>query len=148
MKRREMRSRSVRVNAVTANAAALAAIVLVGTANAQPPAPLQAAPRRPVYSPYLNLNRAGASTAQNYFGLVRPELEFRSGLNQLRQDTQALATGLAATQPGGELTTGHASGYMTHLRYYGTNGSGANGGTRGATAAPVGGGGRGAHAKR
>jgi hypothetical protein len=40
---------------------------------------------RSPFSPYLNLLRRGNSTAFNYYGLVRPELEFRGADNQFRQ---------------------------------------------------------------
>lgn len=39
---------------------------------------------RPAYSPYLNLLRPG-NTALNYYGLVRPEQEFRSTNQQFQQ---------------------------------------------------------------
>jgi hypothetical protein len=96
--------------------------------SAQPPAPLSPPARRPAYSPYLNLNRPGGTAVQNYYGLVRPEIEFRNNYAQLRQDTQALAAGIAAAPPGGELSTGHSFGYMTHLKYFGTNRAGGAGG--------------------
>ena len=99
----------------------LAALAMSAAASAQTPY-FQESPRRPAFSPYLNLTRSGGGLAQNYYGLVRPELEFRRNDNLLRNDTQALAYGLAAasTAPG-ELQTGHPVGYMTHLKYYGTN---------------------------
>jgi hypothetical protein len=40
---------------------------------------------RSPFSPYLNLLRRGNSTAFNYYGLVRPELEFRGADSQFRQ---------------------------------------------------------------
>lgn len=107
-----------------ATMAVVTALLTVGVSAAQPPAPLRDAPRRPVYSPYLNLNRGGGTTTQNYFGLVRPEIEFRNNVNQLRRDTQAISTGMAAPPPDADLETGHSTGYMTHLRFFGTNGSG------------------------
>jgi hypothetical protein len=39
---------------------------------------------RPAFSPYLNLLRRGNSTLSNYYGLVRPELDFRRADTQLR----------------------------------------------------------------
>src|SRR5262245_21876578 len=85
--------------------AVLTTMIVASVAAAQPPAPLRDAPRRPVYSPYLNLNRSGGTLAQNYYGLVRPEIEFRNNVNQLRRDTQAIATGLSAPPPASELET-------------------------------------------
>ena len=104
----------------------LFAVVVVtmatGAALCQPPTPYGGYGRRPSYSPYLNLTRPGGGPAQNYYGLVRPEFEFRNDVFQLRRDAQSIASSLAAPQPSQELATGHATGYMTHLRYFGTNG--------------------------
>ena len=35
---------------------------------------------QPVFSPYLNLLRRGTNPAVNYYGLVRPEIDFRNSL--------------------------------------------------------------------
>jgi hypothetical protein len=130
------------VNRTTAIAALLAAGTLLEAAVAQPPAPLREPLRRPSYSPYLNLTRPGGGPVQNYYGLVRPQVDFQNNLNQLRRDTQSIATGLAESQPTGELLTGHATGFMTHSRYFGTNGAGARGGATGrAGSTTMGGGG-------
>ena len=40
---------------------------------------------QPRVSPYQNLFRFGASTANNYYNLVKPEIEFRSSIQQLRR---------------------------------------------------------------
>lgn len=57
-----------------------------------PPAP--AVPYRPPVSPYLNLLNRQTNPAINYFGIVRPQLQFgqaiqqqQAELNQLRQQT-------------------------------------------------------------
>lgn len=42
---------------------------------------------RPTYSPYLNLLRNGNSTLQNYYGLVRPELDIRNAAANLQQQS-------------------------------------------------------------
>lgn len=80
----------------------------------------------PRTSPYLNLLRGGSSPGVNYYGLVRPELEFRSSIGQLRQQTQLnqqAITGLQNVQPG-PLTTGHQFGFMTHSIYFQNLGGG------------------------
>ncbi|MBY0457645.1 MAG: hypothetical protein K2V38_09930, partial [Gemmataceae bacterium] len=61
--------------------AAVVAVVLSGAGAfaQQPGAPIQ----RPPYSPYLNLLRTGGTTAQNYYGLVRPEIQARQALQGL-----------------------------------------------------------------
>jgi len=110
------------------------AIIETSNASAQPPAPGREPLRRPGYSPYLNLTRPGGGAVQNYYGLVRPEVQLREGINQLRQDAQTLAAGMAAAPSDAELATGHPTGYMTHLRYFGTNRG--SGGAAGANAPP------------
>ena len=40
---------------------------------------------RPVFSPWLNLNRTDAPVATNYYGLVRPEFNALSSFQQLYQ---------------------------------------------------------------
>jgi len=85
-----------------------------GPANAQPPG----APRGP-YSPYLNLARPG-NPAINYYGLVRPEQEFRSGIAGLRNQVGALNQEVNAMRPGATapLQTGHPVAFMNYSHYY------------------------------
>jgi hypothetical protein len=71
----------------------------------------------PPFSPYLNLLRRGNPVYLNYYGLVRPELEFRNAVVGLQQQITAnqqgisdlaTATGLVATgHPTQFLNTGH-----------------------------------------
>lgn len=95
---------------------AVAILVLgSGTALAQP----AAGTYRPPVSPYLNLARPG-SPGINYYGLVRPQQEFRNGLQQLQQQSnnQPQVTG---SQPE-DLVTGHGSHYMNFSHYFGGQG--------------------------
>jgi hypothetical protein len=69
-----------------------------------------------VYSPYLNLLRPGGTLTQNYFGLVRPELDLRNAAGTLQQQVyqndqslNALAYGNAGYYP---LVTGHAASFL------------------------------------
>ena len=72
---------------------------------------------RPAFSPYLNLLRPGTSTTLNYYGLVRPQQEFRGGIGTLQTELQGVGTALnrlsyqdaAPTQE-----TGHPVGFLTH----------------------------------
>jgi hypothetical protein len=85
---------------------------------------------RPAVSPYLNLLRGGASPAFNYTTLVRPELDFRSSLGNLQNQTllnQQAITGLAQGGPAGPLVTGAQAGFQTHLQYFQTMTGGAAG---------------------
>jgi hypothetical protein len=79
---------------------------------------------RPPVSPYINLLRGGSSGGVNYYGLVRPEIEFRSGIQRNQQQIaagQQSVTELTA----GLSTTGHSTRYMTHWNYFLNNGVGA-----------------------
>jgi len=72
---------------------------------------------RPAVSPYINLTRQGASGGVNYYGLVRPDIQFRSGILQNQQEiatSQQAIANLGATP----LTTGHHVGFMTQWRYF------------------------------
>jgi hypothetical protein len=89
----------------------------------------------PVYSPYLNLFRNGSFT-QNYWGLVRPEFEFRGavqGLQQQAATSDQAINGLevASTLP----TTGHPSRFLSTGRYF-LNSGGQVGAGRGSVAGP------------
>ena len=84
---------------------------------------------RPYVSPYINLLRGGTTAGINYYGIVRPEVDFRTGINQLQQQTQLnqqLITGLASTTLGPP-TTGHPVGFQNHLTYFQNLGGGAQG---------------------
>jgi hypothetical protein len=88
--------------------AVVAASLGAGEVRGQPPPP--------GYSPYLNLARPG-NPGTNYYGLVRPQVEFRNDLQQLQRNTTRLQTGVSQLT-GGELTTGHPAGFMYFGGYY------------------------------
>jgi hypothetical protein len=77
---------------------------------------------QPTFSPYLNIVRPGASTAVNYFGIVRPELAFRGSIGQLQTDVdtnrQLITTGRDAAGGPAGLTTGHASVFLNTGGYF------------------------------
>jgi hypothetical protein len=79
---------------------------------------------RPVVSPYINLLRAGSSGGVNYYGLVRPEIEFRSGIQRNQQQISASQQSYSELTAGLS-TTGHPTRYMTHWSYFMNNGVGA-----------------------
>lgn len=87
-------------------------------------------------SPYLNLLRSGSSPAVNYYGLVRPAIDFQNNLNNLQQQVQNLpspGTGMG-TDPFGPLVTSGRVRYLNTGSYFlngnqagslrGTSGSG------------------------
>jgi hypothetical protein len=74
----------------------------------------------PAYSPYLNLARPG-NAANNYYGLVRPQIDFQNQVNTLQQQYGVLSRDVnapAADQVLPPPTTGHAAQFMNYSRYY------------------------------
>lgn len=63
-----------------------------------PPAPPVFPMNRPVISPYLNLLRQGSSPANNYFNLVRPQIDFNNSINQLQRQTAANRSAIAGIE--------------------------------------------------
>jgi hypothetical protein len=78
---------------------------------------------RPAVSPYINLLRAGSSAGVNYYGLVKPDIEFRTGI---QRNQQQIATNQQSVTEftAGISTTGHPTRYMTHWNYFMNNGVG------------------------
>jgi hypothetical protein len=92
----------------------------------------------PTYSPYLNLNRRGGTLSQNYFGIVRPEIDFRQNLQQLNQ--QVSYNQQAIADIGNQIlpATGHTILFNNTSHYFGNlsgpgGGTGAGGGKGGGT---------------
>src|SRR5262245_36403130 len=64
-------------------------VLAAGPVGSQGPANLN--PRQnPKFSPYLNLLRQGSDPAINYYGIVRPEITFRSSIQRLQQEQATL----------------------------------------------------------
>ena len=101
-------------------AAVLAALVFCSGALAQYPGQVRPSASSPTYSPYLNLLRPG-NTANNYYGLVRPQIDFQNQVNVLQQQYGTLnreINAAPADQPLPPATTGHAAQFMSYSRYY------------------------------
>ncbi len=99
--------------------------VLAGGAIAGAQTPSLVPSARPTFSPWLNLNRPGTNPVLNYYGLVRPQMTYNSSILQLQQETHGLQQqqqdlSRAAAEP---LPTGHATGFMTHTKYFLTKGA-------------------------
>jgi len=77
----------------------------------------QPPPSTPTFSPYLNLLRRG-NPAVNYYGLVRPEQQWRNAVGQLQQNVQGLDTAVAEGQAAGTLTTGHATQFQNLSHFF------------------------------
>ena len=112
-------------------AAVVAACGSASPALAQyPPQPWRPGPAisQPVVSPYLNLLRPG-NLAVNYYGLVRPEIEFNQSINRLSSQLNAVGQ-LAQSETGGlgGLATGHPISFMNYSHYYPQTRGGMGGG--------------------
>src|SRR3954469_12280831 len=100
--------------------AALTAAPLIAAAP-RPHPPLGPRPltgvNTPPVSPYLNLLRPGTSPAINYYGIVRPEMNFMNSVQALQaqlgyaQQAGALSTGEVGT-------TGHPAFFLNHGGYF------------------------------
>ncbi len=93
-------------------------------------------PLSPAYSPYNNLLRP-APMYQNYYGLVRPELEFRGNIQSLQQQAFANRQGIVDLESGtvGIAPTGHPTRFLNTGGYFLSSGRGARpGGGRPMTA--------------
>ena len=114
---------------ITVPALGLAFLVSAGTLHAQAP-PITGNPaNRPFVSPYINLLRGGSSAGVNYYGLVRPDIELRAGIQRNQQQIVAGQQSYAELTSGLS-TTGHPTRYMTHWNYFLNNGIGAGSATR------------------
>jgi hypothetical protein len=92
--------------------------VFVATPAAFAQVPYSPSPR---VSPYINLNQPGLNPGITYYGVIRPEVNFRSSIRQLQQQGAAteqavttLETAATAVLP----PTGHAFGFQNHGRYF------------------------------
>ena len=107
-----------------------------GTLHAQPQRPGGFGPppppggafnsRPPAFSPYLNLLRGGGSTTLNYYGLVRPELQFRQSLQNLSADVamNQQMIGNIDSALMGLPSTGHPTQFMNLGGYFMNSGGG------------------------
>jgi hypothetical protein len=103
------------------SAAACAALVgMANTADAQYPyGGLGGVPNNgPAYSPYLNLLRPGNTAGANYYGLVRPELEFRSAYRGLQQQFNTQMSFQDQADQRGLPITGHAATFLNTGGYF------------------------------
>src|SRR5262245_42360082 len=81
----------------------------------------------PPFSPYLNLLRRGNPAYLNYFGLVRPEVDFRNSLIGLQQQAIANQQGVAGLEATAFPTTGHATRFLNTSHYFLNSGGQAGG---------------------
>jgi hypothetical protein len=112
-------------------------MVCAGRGPAQQPAPGVPAASRPVYSPYLNLLRRDASPANNYYGLVRPQLATQGALQSLQQQVNSVRQMEAAPTAEGDLPiTGQPATFLNTGGYFLNNRVGAGPGSAVVTTRP------------
>jgi hypothetical protein len=123
-----MESRSMR-NMAWVALACVAASLWLETATAQPPFPgsTPGPYTQPAVSPYLNLTRRGSSAGVNYFGLVRPQLEFRNAYRELQQQSvnNQFGTAQSSDPQTGLPHTGHTAVFLNTGGYFLNNLGGA-----------------------
>ncbi len=95
---------------------AIAAVAYsAGSARAQVPY------NRPPYSPYLNLLRSG-NPAINYYGLVRPQIDFRNSITGLQNQVGTLDRAVNDVAQAGSRTglptTGHPTAFLNYSGYF------------------------------
>ena len=71
----------------------------------------------------LSLLERAYDAGINYYGLVRPQIEFRADVQQLQRNTTMLQSGVNQLS-GNDLATGHPVGYMYFGGYYPSLGRG------------------------
>jgi hypothetical protein len=123
-----------------AGLAVLGTLACSSGARAQYPGQPRPTASSPAYSPYLNLLRPG-NTANNYYGLVRPQLDFQNQVSTLQQQYGALnqtVNGQPADQQLALPATGHGAVFMNYGRYYPGMAGGRAGGRPGAAPAAAG----------
>jgi hypothetical protein len=81
---------------------------------------------RPAYSPYLNLLRSGSSPAVNYYGLVRPQLNFINSIGMLQQQVSSDQQEISGLQFGNLPTTGHPVQFLNLKGYFQSTQGGAD----------------------
>jgi hypothetical protein len=91
--------------------------------QAQPGVPPRATPGylTPPVSPYLNLLRGGTSAGVNYYGIVRPEIEFRNSIQSLQQQVNTVGAAVINEEQSlsGLPPTGHPVRFMNYSHYFG-----------------------------
>jgi hypothetical protein len=98
----------------------MATVLSPSVADAQPPLPGTA---RPTFSPFLNLARQGGTPALNYYGLVRPEMQFNQSLQNLQGAIGTNQQAIGDLQAGGVPATGHATQFLNYGGYFLNNGA-------------------------
>jgi hypothetical protein len=95
--------------------AALASVSLLNPmARAQALRPVGTNP----VSPYLNLARPGINPAINYFGTVRPQLQYNAAISSLEQQVAASKVAITAAETAAVPQTGHPIQFLNYQRFF------------------------------
>src|SRR5262245_13531567 len=70
------------------------------------------------YSPYLNLLRRGNPLYQNYYGLVRPEIDVRRSIQGLRLEAYTNQQNIASLESQAIPASGHATNFFNTSHYF------------------------------
>jgi hypothetical protein len=108
-----------------------------GRLSAQSPVVRAPGVTPPAYSPYINLLRNNNPAYVNYYGLVRPEVDFRSSIYGLQQGVAANSVGISSLDAAaaGLPLTGHPTSFMNTSHYFLNRGGQGTPGPGAATAA-------------
>ncbi len=109
----------------------LAAVVLLVAAGLSFQVHAQFGPMQGPVSPYININRFGASPAVNYFNIVQPQLQFNAAIDQLSMQQGSLGSAMNAVTNTNMMTTGHPAMFGNYLWFYSSRGIGGMGGMGG-----------------
>jgi hypothetical protein len=111
--------------------ASLVYFVHASMSQAQPPRGGVNPAARPKFSPYLNLTRTDVDPALNYYGLVRPQVNFFNSIQQLDQQQSTLSDRQQELMAPSTLPpTGHTAGFLNHTKYFmSRGGAGLSGGS-------------------
>ena len=99
--------------------------LVIGLGAGQAQAQYQSANPFGGYSPYLNLLRGGGGLTSNYYGIVRPDLQFQANLQAVQRQAQANANATVEILDVGVSTGVYGSpgtGFMNHGGYFGGGG--------------------------
>jgi hypothetical protein len=108
----------------------LAAVLVVAAGMSSGVHAQMMGPYQPPISPYININRGGASPAVNYFNIVQPQLQFNEAIGQLEQQQGALGQAVS-NQAGLGAATGHPTSFGNYSHYYRMRSGGMGGGGMG-----------------
>jgi hypothetical protein len=99
--------------------AAIAALGLLGSLAVRPAEAQAWRPfGGPTVSPYINLLRRDINPAVNYYGSVRPQLQYNTAINSLEQQVTANRIAVTAAENAAVPQTGHPITFLNYQRFF------------------------------